>query len=211
MFFESRFFAHIMPVVFVFAAAGVEVLARRTVPKLVWGAVLLLVSVRLVGPLDRLVIDDRNGDPKEQIQVAMLLKKNARPTSSVAVITAGLVPYFTRLPALDILGRADRHVARLTPFPGSMVGHGKQDPEYTLGRRPDLVISCRSRDFAMNLTADTRTTDPVASFLAAHPFRDRYLANPIQEPFLLENAAVYTHEGSPEAANRAWSSVTVAP
>ena len=211
MFIWYRFFAHAIPVVFVFAVAGVALLGRDAIGRAAWAAVLFLVSFPLVRPIDRLVFLDTNGDPLEQIQVAMLIKKNASPDSSVAVITAGIVPYFTRLHAIDILGKSDKHIARLPPFKGAMVGHGKLDPPYTLGKNPDLVVSCRSYVFALGLKADTRTHDPVLSFLASNAFRTKYLSSPINEEFTLGKTAIYTHAGSEEHAQRNWQKVVVGP
>ena len=211
MFVWFRFFAHVMPIVFVFATAGVVLLGRGPLGQAAWAAVLFIVSFPLVRPLDRLVFLDKNGDPLEQIQVAMLIKKNARADSSVAVITAGIVPYFTRMRAIDILGKSDKHVARLKPFKGAMVGHGKLDPAYTLGKNPDLVISCRSHAFALGLTPDTRTHDPVLSFLASSAFRSQYLPAPINEELTLARTAIYTHAGSEEHAHRDWEKVVVSP
>ncbi|MDF2691896.1 MAG: hypothetical protein K0S65_279, partial [Labilithrix sp.] len=211
MFVWFRFFAHVVPIVFVFATVGVATLARGAIGQAASAAVLFLVSFPLVRPLDRLVFLDTNGDPLEQIQVAMLIKKNASPDSSVAVITAGIVPYFTRLKAIDILGKSDKHIARLKPFKGAMVGHGKLDPPYTLGRDPDLVVSCRSYAFALGLTADTRTPDPVLSFLASSAFQQKYRPAPINEEFTLGKTAIYTHGGSQEFAHRDWKKVSVRP
>jgi arabinofuranosyltransferase len=209
MFVWYRFFAHVVPIVFVFATAGIVTLGRGRIGRAAWAAVVFIVSVPLVRPLDRLVFLDTNGDPLEQIQVAMLIKKNANPDSSVAVITAGIVPYFTRLRAIDILGKSDRHIAGLRPFKGAMVGHGKIDPPYTLGKDPDLVISCRSLPFALGLTADTRTHDPVLSFLASSTFQQKYRSTPINEEFTLGKTAIYTHPGSKEEAHRDWTTVVV--
>ncbi|MGH7787875.1 MAG: hypothetical protein ACRERC_13455 [Candidatus Binatia bacterium] len=211
MFDNFRFFAHVMPIVFIFAAAGVARVAHDRIGALVWAAVLVLCSVPVIRPFDRLIALDRNGDPYEQLQVAMLMKKNALPTSSVAVIAAGIVPYFTRMPAIDVLGKSDRHIARLTPFPGSMVGHGKGDPTYTLDRRPDFVVSLRAHDYVMSLARDTRTTDAVLRFLASHAFQDRYRNHVIDEQFTRGRTAVYTYPGSPEYDRRQWQSVSVGP
>lgn len=211
MFTWYRFFAHLMPIVFVFATVGVATLARGAIGQLAWAAVLFIVSFPLVRPLGRLVFLDTNGDPLEQIQVAMLIKKNASPASSVAVITAGIVPYFTRLRAIDILGKSDKHIARLPPFKGAMVGHGKLDPDYTLGKDPDLVVSCRSYPFALGLTTDARTHDPVLSFLASSAFQSKYRGAPINEAFTLGKTAIYTHAGSEEIARRDWQGVVVTP
>ncbi|HVH41455.1 MAG TPA: hypothetical protein VM925_03900 [Labilithrix sp.] len=210
MFVWFRFFAHVMPIVFVFAIVGLVKLTRGALGQATWASVLFLVSVPLVRPCERLVFLDTNGDPLEQIQVAMLLKKNADPESTIAVITAGIVPYFTRMKAIDILGKSDRHIARLMPFKGAMVGHGKLDPAYTLSKAPDLVISCRSHSFALGLTADTRTADPVLSFLASSAFQNTYRMSPINEEFTLGKTAIYTHGGSKEFPNRLqWKKVDV--
>jgi hypothetical protein len=211
MFVWFRFFAHLMPIIFVFAATGIVKVARGLVGEMAWMAVVFLVSFPLKRPLDRLIFLDTNGDPIEQIQVAMLVKKNAKPDSSIAVIPAGIVPYFTRMKAIDILGKSDRHIARLQPIKGAMVGHGKLDPPYTLGKVPDLVISCRSYAFAMGLESDTITPDPVVRFLSSSAFQLQYRASPIKEEFTLGRTAIYTHGGSKEAAQPNWKKVDVRP
>jgi hypothetical protein len=211
MFGNFRFFAHVMPIIFVFATAGVVTVARGKLGALVWSVVLFVVTFPLLGAMRTLVVLDTNGDPYEQLQVAMLLKKNARPDSTIAVIAAGIVPYFTRMKAIDVLGKSDKHVARLTPFSGSMVGHGKLDPAYSLSKKPDLVISCRSHSVVSSLTRDSRTTDVVLSFLAASKFQDEYRSYPIKEEFLLSRTAVYTRLDSKELSNREWKKVDVSP
>jgi hypothetical protein len=205
-----RFFAPVLPVVFAFATVGIVHAVTYGAGRVLWIALLLVASVPFARPIDRLIGLDSNGDPQEQIQVAVLVKKNALPQSSIAVLAAGIVPYFTRLRSIDVLGKSDKHVARLKPFPGAPVGHGKLDPGYTLNeRRPDLVVSYRSAAFAAGLTPGTRTTDPVLSFIASRPFQSSYRGFPIQNDFLLETTAVYTYEGSPEAMRRAWKPISV--
>ncbi len=211
MFGNFRFFAHVMPVIFVFAAAGVATIAHGKLPALVWSGVLFVVAFPLWRPMNQLVALDTNGDPYEQLQTAMLVRKNARPDSTVAVIPAGILPYFTRLRAIDVLGKTDKHIARLTPYPGAMVGHGKLDPTYSLSSKPDLVVSCRSHSVVQSLPTDQRTTDVVLSFLASRAFQQTYRGNPIHEDFLVGRTAVYTHPGSKEFATRTWKSVQVQP
>ncbi|MEO8677328.1 MAG: hypothetical protein ABI569_17265, partial [Casimicrobiaceae bacterium] len=120
MFFGYRFFSHLLPVLFAFAGAGIAILGRGLVGRLGIAAVLLIVSVPPLPKLFQpLLLPDTNGDQQKQIQVAALINKNALPESSIAVACAGLVPYMTGRPALDILGKSDKHIARLDPFPGS--------------------------------------------------------------------------------------------
>ncbi len=211
MFGGFRFFAHVLPIVFVFAVIGVETLTRGVSGQVAVGAMLFFVYVPLLKPLNRLVVLDTNGDPYEQIQTAMVIKKNARPDSSVAVFAAGIVPYFTRLRAIDLLGKSDTHIARLKPFPGSGIGHGKIDPVYSVAKAPDLVVSLRHRDWIAQLTNDLRTPDPILSFLASRAFQGRYGFHCIDEAFTVSRTAIYTREGSKEDADRVWKGVVVGP
>lgn len=58
----------------------------------------------------------------------------------VAVEAAGTVPFFSGLPALDLYGLNDRHIARQPAHPGLLIGHDHGDGLYALSRRPDLVV-----------------------------------------------------------------------
>ena len=67
----------------------------------------------------------------------------ARPL--LAVDPAGCVPYFSRLPSLDMLGLNDRFLAE-HPSPDlgyAMPGHELGNGSYVLSRRPDLVLFCK--------------------------------------------------------------------
>lgn len=60
----------------------------------------------------------------------------------VAVDAAGGVPFFSRLPSLDMMGLCDATIAR-TPLAaerGFIVGHNRGNGAYVLSRRPDLVL-----------------------------------------------------------------------
>src|SRR5262245_46269833 len=57
----------------------------------------------------------------------------------VAVTAAGTVPYFSRLPALDLLGLNDRHIARTPALEGARLAHNHTDASYALDCAPDLI------------------------------------------------------------------------
>jgi len=72
-----------------------------------------------------------------------------KPGAVVAVCAAGAIPYFSRRKAIDVLGKMDKHVARLSVprkppreircwrgFPGA--GHNKEDLAYSFRARPDV-------------------------------------------------------------------------
>ena len=208
-----RLLAPVMPVVFVFAVIGV-VKAGAGAGRLglvAVAVVFLLTPVASGRPLSALVGPSNNGDPQQQLRVAMLMKKNANPDSRVAVLASGIVPYFTRMEAVDMLGKSDRHIARLRPFPGSLVAHGKIDPDYSLSKNPDLVVSYRSYGTVKSLPTDRRSTDYVFSFMGSSAFQRRYRPYPILDDFLLQQTAVFTRRGSREQATRRWHPVTVRP
>jgi hypothetical protein len=64
------------------------------------------------------------------------------PEASVAVVWAGMIPYFARRPSVDLLGRSDRTIARMAPRTKRFwPGHTKWDYEHSIGRlRPDLIL-----------------------------------------------------------------------
>jgi arabinofuranosyltransferase len=213
VFSPFRFFAHAMPELFLWGALGAARLLATPYARLAWLLALAgFVMPPLSDPLAHIAPVGTNGDPFEQVVVAVQLRKNASPNSSIAVIPAGFVPYFTRLKAFDLLGKTDAHVAHLEPKKGALVGHGKIDPEYTLGKRPDYVISCRPRSIAQNIPPlpPEGSIDYLWTLLASRPFRSDYEPNPLPDPFMLERSAVYVRRGSPEIVKIAtWQGVSV--
>jgi hypothetical protein len=65
---------------------------------------------------------------------------SARPL--IAVSAAGCLPYWSKLPSLDVLGLNDHYLPRHPPkgFGRGYIGHEMGDGRYVLGRQPDLVF-----------------------------------------------------------------------
>jgi hypothetical protein len=64
------------------------------------------------------------------------------PGATLAVDAAGKMPYFSGLPAIDMLGLTDAHIAHVEPAGNEIiVGHSKRDVPYLLGRRPELIAT----------------------------------------------------------------------
>jgi hypothetical protein len=84
-----------------------------------------------------------------RINAAAALKELTTKDASVAVLAAGVVPYYTDLHAHDMLGRTDAYIASLpadisgaTGWGGmiSVPGHNKYDLEYSVKQlRPTYV------------------------------------------------------------------------
>lgn len=63
--------------------------------------------------------------------------KRQRPR--IAVSAAGAIPYYSKLPTLDMLGLNDRYIAQQPAKPGYGLGHDHGDGEYVILRQPDLI------------------------------------------------------------------------
>jgi len=59
----------------------------------------------------------------------------------IALDAAGSIPYWTKFPALDMLGLNDYHIARNKPevINPRFVGHELGDPIYTMAQNPDII------------------------------------------------------------------------
>ncbi len=75
--------------------------------------------------------------------VGLMLKSGFGAKSpTIAVDAAGSVPYWSELPAIDMLGLNDHYIPRHPP-PGlgrGFLGHELGDGAYVLGRAPDLIL-----------------------------------------------------------------------
>ena len=76
------------------------------------------------------------------VRSALLLREVAAPGDTIAVFAAGIVPYYSELRAVDLLGKNDAVIAHQPIQPHRLgSGHNKFDFDYSLGQqRPDLVM-----------------------------------------------------------------------
>jgi hypothetical protein len=75
----------------------------------------------------------------QKVSLGVFLERTAPSDTTLAVIWAGALPYFSRLPTVDILGKSDRVVAHL-PARNDAPGHNKWDYRYSVGQLRPLVI-----------------------------------------------------------------------
>jgi arabinofuranosyltransferase len=102
--------------------------------------------------------------PNNQRSIGLYLRDHVSETSSIAVIVAGSIPYYSRLATIDMLGVNDPHIAHLdvvtnkelnkqlgTIIPDSKIdiklnkkmlrsAHQKIDLEYVLSKNPTIVF-----------------------------------------------------------------------
>lgn len=92
---------------------------------------------------------------EQSLRAALILQKNSAPTARIAVAQAGVLPYFSERPCIDLLGKCDRFIAKgpntppanppfvflqNAPLPYCWPGHTKFNYTYSLREpMPDLV------------------------------------------------------------------------
>ncbi|MBU1661901.1 MAG: hypothetical protein KKD28_10580 [Chloroflexi bacterium] len=83
---------------------------------------------------------------KEDLRIALALKQITTPEAHLAVVTAGVIPYFSTRPAIDLLGKNDPIIAhRPSHIPPALAdirpGHMKWDYDYSIGQlKPDIIV-----------------------------------------------------------------------
>jgi hypothetical protein len=84
------------------------------------------------------------GDNERSVRVARYLAQYSDPEARIGVFWAGVLPYHCDRPMLDLLGRADRHIAKTRGVPAEYYwpGHAKRDWDYVLReRKPDILLA----------------------------------------------------------------------
>ncbi|MDB4934149.1 MAG: acyltransferase 3 [Labilithrix sp.] len=80
-------------------------------------------------------------DEANYTRLGILIRESTPPELRMAVAAAGATPYFAQRPTEDLLGKNDRHVAKLAPRGVFSPGHDKWDYQYSLGERnSDLIV-----------------------------------------------------------------------
>ena len=140
---------HLVPAIALAALIAAEVLAwmverapRRSLAALGLG-VAMVVQIGIVS-----FKDPQRAKAKRNVwmwrgQPAGLFMKRAfgEREPLMAVDAAGALPYFSELPAIDMLGLNDRHIARHRPksFGRGKLAHELGDGNYVMRRAPDLI------------------------------------------------------------------------
>ncbi len=90
--------------------------------------------------LERLNSQPSNASDRLRL-LGEFVKEQTPGDASVAVVWAGELVYYSQRPAIDLLGKNDKFVARVPPRGLFWPGHNKWDYEHSVGRlRPDVIL-----------------------------------------------------------------------
>lgn len=76
--------------------------------------------------------------------ISQWLTQNVPPDTLIATMSVGAVPYFTKLPTLDLVGLVDPHISHAPMQTGyGKIGHEKYDNDYVMRRKPGVFLFAR--------------------------------------------------------------------
>ena len=147
----SRFFVHVTPLLYVMAWMGALAIARRLasqeqhnrVALHLVGLALLVLFMPTLGETPH--YKQSREFPRKLHLIASVLRENIPIEFKLATCAAGVIPYITKMPTIDMLGLCDKHIAR-SEAKSSLIGHQKWDGYYVVSQSPDVIVQSRILD-----------------------------------------------------------------
>jgi hypothetical protein len=76
------------------------------------------------------------------VREGVALRQMTTPTTKIAYVAAGAMPYFAGREAIDLLGKSDSVIAKGKPAAPFFPGHNKWNYAYSIGQlKPDLITA----------------------------------------------------------------------
>jgi arabinofuranosyltransferase len=153
---------HVLPVIALFAIAmeeGLFYLWEKFRKRSARAAVVVLLIIMVPGFVYNQFTDEQNAMAKKEkwewhgrVIGLMLRQAFGEQQPLFAMTAAGCLPYFSKLPSLDMLGLNDYFIPRHPPMikgeryaGGGPLGHELGHGLYVLDRKPDLICFCSPR------------------------------------------------------------------
>ena len=181
----ERFFLPAMPFVFALAFAGAATATPATAPsRAPWLAPLAATLLLAFGtprgawvPGTRDAAEaSRSAAERACALIGYALRANTAPDARIAHFWAGAAPYFSQRPALDLLGKCDRTIARQEAKPELMrPGHNKYDFAHSLAKEPDVIVAGDGGTATIAYLRE-RYTSPASPHRGYRAFWDLYRA-----------------------------------
>ena len=129
------------------ALAALTALMQAILPRIRFGVLMVFVlgAYSIIGYAQNDLVQAhiarwRRNFPVRQA-AGLYLKENFPPDTLVALNPAGIIPYYSELPTIDMLGLNDEYIAHFGQRDFSLdFGHQAGDGDYVLSRRPDVIL-----------------------------------------------------------------------
>jgi len=139
----GRMLIPVLPLVFV----TLILLLHSTNIKVGWvaGITLICASITFYGYAQNDLVQThaerwRRNFPVRQA-AGQYLKEHFPPDTLVALNPAGIIPYYSELPTIDMLGLNDVHIAHFGQRDFNLdFGHQAGDGQYVLSQQPDVIL-----------------------------------------------------------------------
>jgi len=140
---------HLVPAVILLVYLATVFLARRIPSQRSLGPIVGATALCLLALAVLQIVDPMNVRARQErwewdgeIVGGILAKAFGPKRPLLAVDPAGCLPYFSKLPSIDMLGINDHYLAHHRPkgFGNGPLGHELGDGAYVLSRKPDLVL-----------------------------------------------------------------------
>ncbi|HAW49606.1 TPA: hypothetical protein DCX16_01445 [bacterium] len=146
----ARFYLHILPILFLLIQEGIRFIngARLkyiTIPITIF-LVFIFVKYSMKCSFSGGIANNYLNDElvKDGKIVGEYFRRIAEPNEVIAVNTAGSVPYYAGIRAIDMLGLTNEHIAHVKTVAKvtdrGWTGHDRYDGYYVLSKRPDYIL-----------------------------------------------------------------------
>ncbi len=160
----NRYVAVAMPLFMILTARAIDIACRYRSPRgaaisfaAITAGALVLINAQNFREFLMLAVPPQTDANAEMIEQALLLDRVTDSSATIGVVLAGAIPYFSRRPGIDLLGKNDRKVAHEQPHIRPNYswwwefspGHNKWDYAYSIGEQaPDVLMQIWSPDRA---------------------------------------------------------------
>jgi arabinofuranosyltransferase len=184
-----RFYQPIIPLILVAAAAAVRDIAdsasalkRRALPFLAAAAVVTSFLQFLPG----FFYARQYREPHElHVAAGTWLAENAPPDATLATTAAGIIPYYSGLYTIDMLGLTDRYIARHGKRTAALPGHELAATDYVLDKKPDFVLI-----YDLILTREPVSAEEVAQKTQLPASREMVASPRFRREYLMSHAEI---------------------
>ncbi len=85
--------------------------------------------------------------------VSDCIVEHTEPSDTIAVMAAGVIPYYSDRPVIDMIGLTDRHIAHHGIIDRSCtIAHQRADSDYVLDRKPEMILLAPPHPFLRRMT-----------------------------------------------------------